>query len=221
MGNDTAGNDTERSEDYASAGFMGRIGGGAVPAVIVVDVCRAYLGDGPFADTEGRFEAARASAARIVDAARAAGHPVIFTEVVLAPGGADAGWFAVKVPGLIAFEKDSPWGASPESPAPAPGEIVVSKQYASAFFGTTLASTLRVLGVDTTIVLGFSTSGCVRATTLDALQSGFRPLVAREACGDRDAEVHARNLFDLDAKYAYVMSEDEIIDYLTETGASR
>ncbi|WP_300678017.1 isochorismatase family protein [Nocardioides sp.] len=210
---------TERSADYAAAGFMGRIGGGAAPAVIVVDVCRAYLGAGPFADAGGRFEAARASADRIVTAARAAGHPVLFTQVVLAPGGADAGWFAVKVPGLVAFARGSAYGEFPASPAPLADEIVVTKQYASAFFGTTLASTLRHLGIDTAVVLGFSTSGCVRATTLDALQHGFRPLVAREACGDRDAEVHERNLFDLDAKYADVLSEAEILDYLTTTPA--
>ncbi len=90
----------------------------------------------------------------------------------------------------------------------------MTKQYASAFFGTTLAPTLRSLGVDTTITLGFSTSGCVRATALDATQSGFRSLVAREACGDRDEAVHDSNLFDLDAKYADVMSETEIHELL-------
>jgi len=197
---------------------MGRIGGGQRPAVIVIDVCEAYLGEGPFADAGGRFEAARASAERIVAAARAAGHPVVFTQVVLAPGAADAGWFGVKVPGLVAFEVGSPYAAFPSAPAPLPGETVVTKQYASAFFGSSLASTLRYLGVDTTITLGFSTSGCVRATTLDALQHGFRPLVAREACGDRDAEVNDRNLFDLDAKYADVLSEAEILTYLSQTG---
>ncbi|NPC97652.1 isochorismatase family protein [Nocardioides sp. zg-DK7169] len=206
---------TERSEDYSSAGFLGRIGPGSAPAVIVVDVCRAYLEGGPLTDAGGRFEAARASAARVVEAARALGHPVLFTEVRLAPGRVDAGWFGVKVPGLAAFEKGSPWAEAPEAgPAPLPGEVVVTKQYASGFFGTSLASTLRALGVDTTYVLGFSTSGCVRATALDALQSGFRPLVVRDASGDRDAVVHDQNLFDLDAKYADVVSEDEAIDQL-------
>ncbi|MBM9459198.1 isochorismatase family protein [Nocardioides sp. zg-536] len=204
----------DRAEDYAAVGFRGRVGGGTAPAVIVVDVCRAYLEGGPFTDADGRFEAARASAERVVAAARAALRPVLFTQVVLAPGGADAGWFAVKVPGLSAFEAGSPWGAFPEAPSPLPGELVVTKQYASGFFGTTLASTLRAQGVDTTIVLGFSTSGCVRATALDALQNGFRPLVVREACGDRDEVVQEQNLFDLDSKYADVLGEDEIIDYL-------
>lgn len=200
--------------DYESVGFAGRIGGGVAPAVVVVDVCRAYLDGGPFSDADGLFESARASAERIVDAARAAGHPVIFTRVVLAPGGADAGWFAVKVPGLVAFEEGSEWIEPPSAPAPQAGEVMVTKQYASAFFGTSLASTLRARGVDTTIVLGFSTSGCVRATALDALQHGFRPLVARDACGDRDAAVHEANLFDLGAKYADVLAEGDVIAYL-------
>ncbi|MCD9198633.1 isochorismatase family protein [Aeromicrobium wangtongii] len=210
---------SDRASDYASVGFAGTIGCGASPAVVVVDVCLAYLDDGPFSDAHGRFEEARSSADRIVDAARAAGRPVVFTRIELAPGGVDAGWFAVKVPGLVAFEQGSPYADFPKSPAPLPGEVVVTKQYASAFFGTTLASTLRALGVDTTIVLGFSTSGCVRATALDATQHGFRSLVAREACGDRDAGVNDANLFDLDAKYADVLSEAQIIEHLTAPGA--
>lgn len=205
-----------RDADYASVGFAGKIGIGSSPAVVVIDVCNAYLDGGPFSDAHGRFEAARASAERVVDAARAAGRPVVFTRIVLAPGGVDAGWFAVKVPGLKAFEEGSSHIDFPSAPAPEPGEVVVTKQYASAFFGTTLASTLRAMGVDTTIVLGFSTSGCVRATALDATQHGFRSLVVREACGDRDAGVNDANLFDLDAKYSDVMSEAEILAHLAD-----
>lgn len=205
----------DRADDYASVGFASRIGFGSAPAVVVIDICRAYLDDGPFSDSHGYFEAARSSAERVVAAARAAGRPVLFTKIQLAPGGVDAGWFAVKVPGLKAFEEGSPYIDFPHAPAPEPGEVVVTKQYASAFFGTTLASTLRALGVDTTIVLGFSTSGCVRATALDATQNGFRSLVVREACGDRDAAVQEANLFDLDAKYADVMSEADIIAHLS------
>lgn len=202
----------------SAAAFGGRIGWGSKPAVVVVDVCLAYLEGGPLTDDGGRFEAARASAERIVEAARAGGHPVVFTTVRLAPGGSDAGWFAVKVPGLSVFEEGSPYAAFPEAPAPRRGEVVVSKQYASGFFGTSLAATLNANRVDTVVVLGFSTSGCVRATALDALQHGFRPIVAREACGDREAATHDQNLFDLDAKYADVLPERAVIDHLT--GAS-
>ena len=196
--------------DSAGAGFQGHLGAGTSPAVVVIDVCRAYLDPGsPLSDTSGRFEAARASAARVVDAARAAGVPVLFTRVVLQPGLADAGFFAKKVPSLKVFEVGNPLGDYPEAgPAPLPGEVVVDKQYASGFFGTSLASTLRAMGVDTPYVFGFSTSGCVRATALDALQHGFRPQVVAEACGDREATTNDQNLFDLNAKYADVVSEE-------------
>ena len=92
---------------------------------------------------------------------------------------------------------------------------VVTKQYASSFFGTSLAATLNAQRVDTVIVLGFSTSGCVRATALDALQHGFRPVVAADACGDRDQATQDQNLFDLDSKYADVLPEADVVEYLT------
>jgi maleamate amidohydrolase len=195
--------------------FGARIGWGQRPAVVVVDVVTAYLGGGPLTDHGGRFEAARASAARVVEAARAGGHPVLFTTVRIAPGGTDAGWFAVKVPGLSAFEEGSPYADFPAAPAPLPGEVVVTKQYASSFFGTSLAATLTARGVDTVVVVGFSTSGCVRATALDALQHGFRPVVVADACGDRDAATHDQNLVDLDAKYADVLAEQDAVAHLT------
>ena len=205
----------EREDDYAHVGFRGRIGWGSRPAVVVVDVVTAYLAGGPLTDAAGRFESARASTARVVDSARAAGVPVLFTTVKLAAGGADAGWFAVKVPGLIAFEDGSPYAAFPDAPAPLPGEVVVTKQYASSFFGTSLAATLTAGGIDTVVVTGFSTSGCVRATALDALQHGFRPIVVADACGDREAATHDQNLFDLDSKYADVLSEQDVVAHLT------
>ncbi|MGC4012732.1 MAG: isochorismatase family protein [Pseudomonas sp.] len=96
--------------------------------------------------------------------------------------------------------------------APLPSELVVSKQYASAFFGTSLASTLRTQAVDTTFITGFSTSGCVRATALDALQHGFIPYVVREACGDRSSAIQDANLHDLQAKYAEVVSEAQALE---------
>ena len=184
--------------------------------MVVVDVVTAYLEGGPLTDDGGRFESARASAARVVDAARAAGHPVIFTAVKLAPGGADAGWFAVKVPGLARVRgrlavRRLPGGARAARRA----RSWSRKQYASSFFGTSLAATLNAARIDTVVVIGFSTSGCVRATTLDALQHGFRPIVVADACGDRDAATHDQNLFDLDSKYADVLSEQDVIAHLT------
>jgi maleamate amidohydrolase len=133
---------------------------------------------------------------------------VIFTAVKIAPGGADAGWFAVKVPGLSVFEEGSPYAAFPEAPAPAPGEIVVTKQYASSFFGTSLAATLNAQRVDTVIVLGFSTSGCVRATALDALQAGFAVTLDDTASRGIDPEGSARALDEVRAAGAAIGSAE-------------
>lgn len=196
------------ADNYAGV-FDGRLPFGRHPALIVVDVVMAYLTPGSPLYHPG-FVAALTVNERLVAAARAAGVPVIFTNVVYQPYGVDGGLFYRKVPALAAFQRGGAGGAFPPSLQPRDDETVVSKHYASAFFGTSLASTLTTMGVDTVIVTGFSTSGCVRATALDALQHGFVPFVVREACGDRHAGPHETNLFDLQAKYAEVVGEDEI-----------
>ena len=198
--------------DYERAGFRGRLGWGACPAVLVVDVCRAYVD--PASPLYAGVEAALASAARVVEAARVGAHPVVFTRVRYAPGGADGGLFYRKVPALACFDEGNPLGDWCDEPRPRDSEVVVPKQYASAFFGTPLAATLTAAGVDTLVIVGLSTSGCVRASAVDAVQHGFRPLVVREACGDRDPRPHESALFDLDAKYADVIGEDEAIEQL-------
>ena len=205
-------------DNYAGV-FDGRLPFGRCPAVIVVDVVMAYLTpDSPLYDPA--FAVALAANERLVAAARAARVPVIFTNVVYRAGGADGGLFYRKIPALQAFQRGRPDGAFPPSLQPRDDEIVVAKQYASAFFGTSLASTLTAMAIDTVIVTGFSTSGCVRATTLDALQHGFVPFVVREACADRHASPHESNLFDLQAKYAEVVGEDEIMAHIAAYGAA-
>ena len=179
------------------------------PAVIVVDICHAYLD--PESPLYAGVESAVESAGRLVDAARAAGVPVVFTRVEFAPGGADGGLFFRKVPALSCFERGNPLAEFLEHPRPVDGEVVVTKQYASAFFATSLASTLVAAGVDTTLICGLSTSGCVRATALDALQHGFVPVVVADACGDRHPDPHRANLFDLEQKYATVVAEEEAV----------
>ncbi len=201
--------------DYAKAGFGGRLVAGARPVLLIVDVCMAYLD--PASPLYAGVEAALDSNMRLAAASRAAGVPVIFTRVLFHPSGADGGVFFRKVPALKAFLPGSPLGAFHPGLTPAEDEIVVTKQYASAFFGTSLASTLYAMGADTVLITGFSTSGCVRASALDALQHGFIPFVVREACGDRDARVQEANLFDLQAKYAEVVSESEAIAILQKT----
>ncbi|TQM37923.1 isochorismatase family protein [Pseudonocardia cypriaca] len=193
--------------------FSGRVGWGERPAVVVVDLVRAYTeANGPFA-LPGPGPAVAATE-QLVDAARAAGHPVVWTVVRYSPGLADGGLFVHKVPALAAFAEDAEGGWGELTLKPTPGEPVVVKQYASAFFGTSLAATLHAGGVDTVVVTGVSTSGCVRATATDALNHGFRPQVVRQACADRSAELHDNNLADLDAKYADVVDLPEALSRL-------
>jgi maleamate amidohydrolase len=195
--------------DYEKAGFNGKLAFGERPALLVIDVVTAYLDRA--SPIYAGVEEALAANVRLVAAAREAGVPVIFTKVVYGAGGADGGVFYRKVPALKAFLDGSPLGAFPAAIDPGPDDIVVVKQYASAFFGTSLASSLRAMGVDTVVMGGFSTSGCVRASALDALQHGFIPYVVREACGDRNSRPHEANLFDLQQKYAEVVSETDAL----------
>lgn len=197
---------------YAGA-FDGRLSFGNRPALLVVDVVMAYLD--PASPLYAGVEDALASNERLVAAARGAGVPVIFTRVEYQPGGVDGGLFYRKVPSLRVFERGSPLGAFPPTLQPAPGEVVVTKHYASAFFGSSLASTLNAMRVDCLLITGFSTSGCVRATALDALQHGFAPFVVRDGCGDRHAAPRDASLFDLQAKYAEVIDEAEAMRLLS------
>ena len=199
------------SGNYAGA-FDGTLPFGKCPALLIVDFVMAYLDkESPlYADVED----ALASNERLLTTARAARVPVIFTNVEYAPGGKDGGIFYRKLPALKLFEHGSPFCAFPPVLAPESGELVVTKQYASAFFGTSLASTLTSMGVDTLMITGLSTSGCVRATAVDACQHGFLPFVVREACGDRHSAPHEASLFDLQAKYAEVISEAEAQNFM-------
>lgn len=200
------------STDYAAHGFSARLGFGDRPAVLVVDVMRAYLERN--SPLYAGVEDAVSAAGRVVAAAREAEVPVVFTAVRYTRGGGNSGVWWRKLPALRVLEEGNPLGEFPSSLAPREGDVVVVKQYASAFFGTALASTLTSLGVDTVVVTGLTTSGCVRATAVDALQLGFLPIVPREAVGDRDPRPHEANLFDLDAKYADVVGLAEVLDRL-------
>lgn len=197
------------ADNYAGV-FEGRLQPGTRPALLIVDVVAAYLTEGsPLFMASAA--AALASNARLARAARATGVPVVFTNVSYKPDGSDGGVFYRKAPVLKAFVEGSPLGAFPPGLTPEPGDKVFTKQYPSAFFGTGLAEALHAEGVDTVIVTGYSTSGCVRASALDAMQYGFVPLVVREACADRHEGPHEANLFDLQAKYAEVISEAEAL----------
>jgi maleamate amidohydrolase len=178
----------------------------------MVDFVRAYFepGEKLYMGDDSCLE----PASRVLAAARAAGIPVLHTRVQYSAEGLDGGVFFRKVGALAEFVGSSELGQIMPAVAPLPGEPIIVKQYASAFFGTSLTSTLHAAGVDTVIVMGVSTSGCIRATVVDAIQSGFIPLVPREAVGDRDPRPHEASLFDIQAKYGEVLAEVDVVAYL-------
>jgi len=195
-------------------GFAGTLRPGRRPAVLAIDLMRAYFDPASPLCLPSRD--CLASGARVLSAARANGVPVIHTRVEFAPDGSDGGVFVRKVPALEHLYGGGPLSELMPEVAPVEGELVITKQYASAFFGTSLASTLVARGIDTVVLVGVSTSGCIRATGVDAVQHGFIPLVVRDAVGDRTPQTHDANLFDLQAKYAEVVDERTAVAYLDE-----
>ncbi len=202
----------------AESPFTGRLGFGEWPALVVVDMVRAY--------TEPRFalyagphvDSVVTSIVALLDAARTAGIPVIFTGVRYKPGGTDGGVFFRKVPPLELFVGESEAGELVAKLDRRPDEPLLLKQYPSAFFGTALDERLRAAGVDTVILAGVSTSGCVRASATDAMQLGYVPIVVREAVGDRGQAAHDANLFDIDAKIGDVVALAAVLAHLASCG---
>jgi len=197
------------------AGFHGRAGCGRKPALLVVDVNLAFTSpESPLAcdlgDVVGAIE-------RLLRETRRAGFPVVYTTVSYGEGDkVAAAAFIDKIPALLTLEAGSRWVEIDPRIAPLPREPVLNKLFASAFFGTPLASLLAAAGCDSVIVTGASTSGCIRATVVDALQHGYRPVVPREAVGDRNPAAHEANLYDIDTKYGDVVSVDDVIAHLGE-----
>jgi maleamate amidohydrolase len=201
------------------SGFHGMTGFGAEPALVVVDVNVGFTDPASplVCDLDGVVEAIR----ELLDESRRVGIPVVFTTVAFDDAARQAAAvFIAKVPALLTLEAGSRWVDIDPRVAPLPGEAVIVKNFASAFFGTTLASILTSAGCDTVIVTGASTSGCVRATAVDALQHGYRVIVPREAVGDRNPAAHEANLYDLDTKYADVVTLEETLAALEEVAAS-
>ncbi len=200
-------------------GFHGRAGFGRRPALLVVDVNLGFTD--PRSPLVCDLEGVVAAIQRLLSETRRAGLPVVYTTVAYdALGKRAAKAFIDKVPALLALEVGSRWIEIDPRIAPLPHEPVLVKLFASAFFGTPLASLLAAEEVDSVIVTGASTSGCVRATAVDALQHGYRPIVPREAVGDRDPRAHEANLHDIDAKYGDVVSLDEVVARLEELAAA-
>jgi maleamate amidohydrolase len=200
-------------EDNYTGVFDGKVGFGRNPAVVVIDFTLAYTKPGSPFFAEGVVRAV-ADTVPLLKAARAAGVPVIHTKVMYHPSGTDGGWFVRKVPALRKLVPGEPLAEIDPKVAPLAEEVVITKQYPSPFFGTPLAPMLATLGVDTLILAGCSTSGCVRAGALDGVQHGYRVIVPRECVGDRHDGPHDANLFDINAKYGDVVGRDEVIQYL-------
>lgn len=188
-----------------------RIGFGRRPSLLVVDFLKAYtLKDSPLF-AAGVVEAV-AHTPELLIAARKADIPVVHTRILyFAPDCADGGMWVKKAPVMKAMVEGNVLAEFCAGVEPAEGEPVIVKQYASAFFGTSLASLLRAQGTDTVVIAGCSTSGCVRATAVDAVQHGFRTIVVRECVGDRHPDPHNANLFDIDSKYGDVVLKEEAI----------
>lgn len=189
------------------------IGYGKTPALIVIDLLKGYTMEDAPLFAPGVVEAVK-HVPELIDAARAKSIPVIHTNVRYTPPTfADSGIWTKKAPVLKALVEGNVYAEFDDAVPPAEGEVVVTKQYASAFFGTSLQSMLTSLGVDTLIMTGCTTSGCIRATAIDSLQHGFRTIVVRDCVGDRHDDPHEANLFDIHAKYGDVVMKKDVLEY--------
>lgn len=194
---------------YTRQNFGNRLGFGERPGLIVVDFVNGF--NDPQLFGGGNIDAAIRRTVGLLAACRNAGLPIVFTRIVYADDGSDAGLFMRKAPGLKILTETHPSSQVVPELAPRPGEYILRKTQASSFLGTGLAGWLVGRGVDTVIVAGCTTSGCVRATVVDAIGLGFRPIVVTDCVGDRAQGPHDANLFDLGQKYADLMDRDAVI----------
>ena len=200
-------------------GFHGRSGFGRRPALVVVDVNVGFTD--PASPLVCDLDEVVGAIGLLLGEARASSLPIAYTTVSYSEDDKiTAQAFIAKVPALLTLEAGSRWVEIDPRIAPRPDEPVLNKLFASAFFGTSLASMLATAGCDSLIVTGASTSGCVRATVVDALQHGYRPIVPREAVGDRNPAAHEASLYDIDAKYGDVVSLADVVEHLRATRTS-
>lgn len=209
---------TDAQENYRGVWGEG-LGFGRRAALLVVDFVRAYT-----TETSPLFAAGVVTAVTetvpLLAAAREAGIAVIHTTVTYQKHSfIDGGMWVRKAPVLRTLVEVAEHARFCEGMEPRDDELVITKQYASAFFGTSLASTLTASGIDTLLIAGCTTSGCIRATAVDAVQHGFRPLVVESCVGDRHPGPHEANLFDINAKYGDVISRSDAIGHLASLAA--
>ena len=199
---------------YTQRGYRHSVGPGVRPALIVIDFSKAFT-SGKSEFPGGQFAAEVAATRQLIEAMRAR-HPVIYTTIAYAPDLEDAGYWAHKVPWLAACRQGSPLVDIEPALGALPSEPVITKKYPSAFFGTDLHRMLQRDGVDTLLIAGCTTSVCVRATALDAMQHGYRPILVREAVGDFHPAIHALHLADVGARYGDVMGLQEVLAYVRQ-----
>lgn len=206
---------TRTDETYARAGFGAAVRRGARPAIVVVDLTNGFTD--PAAPTGADLDAVVAATTELVAAGRPAGVPVVWTTIAFtaAEADGDAVTWLDKAPGMRALREGSHAVALDRRLPVDPADHLITKKGASGFFGTGLAALLTGLRVDTVLVCGATTSGCVRASAVDAVQSGFGVLVATECVGDRAAGPHDAALFDVQAKYGDVIDLADAVGYLT------
>ena len=198
---------------FDDRGFGQRIGFGARPALLIVDYVNAFTDASQ--PLGSNLDAELVQTNWLIDAAHAKDAPVLFSTVYYdEPDLRDAGIWGLKQKGIVSLKAGTPGVEIDSRLHREPRDPVFTKKYASCFFSSDLASRLQFRGIDTLIITGCTTSGCVRATAVDACQLGFRPIIAREAVGDRSKAAHEQSLFDLNAKYADVCGVDEILQYL-------
>ena len=198
----------EEGEIYQRQGFGKRSGLGRRPALVIVDFVNGFADPAAFGG--GNIRGAIAETQGLLEFARSMSWPVAFTRVVFADDGSDANVFSRKVPSLLSLTEENPQSAVVRELAPLSGELVLRKRLPSAFAGTDLAAWLTRRNVDTLVVAGATTSGCVRATVVDAMGSGFLVVVAADCVGDRAEGPHRAGLFDIAQKYADLMNAQDI-----------
>ena len=207
-------------EFFKAKGFGTALGFGQRPAVIVIDLVNAFTD--PNFDLGSNLDAVIGATNRVLEAARITSWPVIFSTVAYEHDDLrDAGLWAIKQRGCAQLRPGSRAVQIDERLQRSPDDIVLLKKGASCFFGTSLVPLLMSFGADTLVLTGCSTSGCVRATAVDACQLGFRPMVVREAVGDRSAAAHEQSLFDLHSRYGDVVTVDDVLAQAQRAGLAR
>lgn len=205
---------------FQQRGFGQKIGFGERPCLIVIDMIKGFTN--PDMPLGANLDNELAATQPLLEVAHARGIPVIFSTVAYSDADMkDAGLWAIKMKGSLTLKAGTEAVEVDPRLTMLPADSLLVKKYASCFFGTDLVSRLMNLRVDTLIITGCTTSGCVRATAVDAVQNGIRPAVVREAVGDRSVSAHDQALFDLNAKYADVVSLDETLQYMKTVGHNK